>query len=78
MKSYVKALKKGLLKIMAKMGISTLSSYHGAQIFEALGIVGRRDRAVLHRAPRRASRGIGLDEIARETLARHAQAFGRG
>ncbi len=37
-KNYVKALKKGLLKVLSKMGISTLSSYHGAQIFEAVGI----------------------------------------
>ena len=67
--SYVRALKKGLLKILAKMGISTLSSYQGAQIFEAIGL----SEGVIERYfPGIASRlsGIGLDEIAREALAR--------
>jgi glutamate synthase (NADPH/NADH) large chain len=73
-KNYVKALKKGLLKILAKMGISALSSYQGAQIFEAIGI----SEGVIERYfPGTASRlsGIGLGEIARETVMRHAGAF---
>ena len=71
---YVHALDKGLLKVMSKMGISCLSSYQGAQIFEAIGIgKGTIDRWF----PGTASRvgGIGLPEIARESLLRHASAF---
>jgi glutamate synthase (NADPH/NADH) large chain len=76
-KNYVKALKKGLLKILAKMGISALSSYQGAQIFEAIGI----SEGVIERYfPGTASRlsGIGLGEIARETLMRHGGAYAEG
>ncbi|HXH83893.1 MAG TPA: glutamate synthase large subunit, partial [Candidatus Tectomicrobia bacterium] len=73
-KHYVKALNKGILKVMAKMGISTLQSYCGAQIFEAVGL----DRDMVHRyftgTPSRIS-GIGLDVVAEETLRRHARAF---
>jgi glutamate synthase (NADPH) large chain len=71
---YVHALGKGLLKVMSKMGISCLSSYHGAQIFEALGI----GKETIDRwLPGTHSRigGIGLPEIARETLLRHEAAF---
>jgi glutamate synthase (ferredoxin) len=71
---YVHALDKGLLKVMSKMGISCLSSYQGAQIFEAIGIgQGTIDRWF----PGTASRvgGIGLPEIARESLLRHESAF---
>ncbi len=71
---YVHALDKGLLKVMSKMGISCLSSYQGAQIFEAIGL----DRGLVTRwFPGTASRlgGIGLAEIARESLLRHAAAF---
>jgi glutamate synthase (NADPH/NADH) large chain len=71
---YVHALDKGLLKVMSKMGISCLSSYQGAQIFEAVGL----GHEAVHRwFPGTASRvgGIGLPEIARETLLRHASAF---
>jgi glutamate synthase (NADPH/NADH) large chain len=71
---YVHALDKGLLKVMSKMGISCLSSYQGAQIFEAIGI----GKETIDRwFPGTASRvgGIGLAEIAREALLRHASAF---
>ncbi|MBO7501214.1 MAG: glutamate synthase large subunit [Fibrobacterales bacterium] len=72
--NYVKAVDKGLLKIMSKMGISTLRSYRGAQIFEAVGL-GRElvDRFL----PGTASRigGIGLAEIAREANERQRLAF---
>jgi len=71
---YVHALGKGLLKVMSKMGISCLSSYHGAQIFEAIGI---GKEAIDRWFPGTASRigGIGLREIARESLVRHAAGF---
>jgi glutamate synthase (NADPH/NADH) large chain len=72
---YFKALKKGLLKVMSKMGISTLSSYQGAQIFEAVGI----DQVVIDKyftGTASRVRGVGLREIAGEVLARHARAFG--
>jgi glutamate synthase (NADPH/NADH) large chain len=72
---YFKALKKGLLKVMSKMGISTLSSYQGAQIFEAVGI----DQVVIDKyftGTASRIRGVGLREIAEEALARHARAFG--
>jgi glutamate synthase domain-containing protein 2/glutamate synthase domain-containing protein 3 len=71
---YVQALVKGLRKTIARMGISTVQSYCGAQIFECLGI----DRSVVDRYfPNTATRigGIGLDVIAAEALARHARAF---
>ncbi len=67
--NYVHALTKGLLKIMSKMGISTLRSYRGAQVFEALGIGGE----VMERYfPGVTSRigGIGLPELELETLSR--------
>ncbi|MGD0676005.1 MAG: glutamate synthase large subunit [Polyangiaceae bacterium] len=71
---YVHALDKGLLKVMSKMGISCLSSYQGAQICEAIGI----GKETIDRwLPGTASRigGIGLAEIAMETLMKHAAAF---
>jgi glutamate synthase (NADPH/NADH) large chain len=71
---YVHAIDKGLLKVMSKMGISCLSSYQGAQIFEAIGI---GQETIDRWFPGIASRvgGIGLPEIAREALMRHASAF---
>jgi glutamate synthase (NADPH) large chain len=71
---YVKAINKGVLKVMSKMGISTIDSYHGAQIFEALGI----NRSVIDRHfTGTASRigGVGLAELGEEALARHRAAF---
>jgi glutamate synthase (NADPH/NADH) large chain len=73
-KNYVKALNKGILKVMAKMGISTLQSYCGAQIFEAVGL----NRDVVDRYfAGTASRvsGIGLEVIAEEVRRRHEDAF---
>ena len=72
---YIAAVKKGILKTMSKMGISTLRSYQNAQLFEAIGL----DRDVVDQYFTGTSsriRGIGLDGIARETLERHRQAFG--
>jgi len=71
---YIHALDKGLLKVMSKMGISCLSSYQGAQIFEVVGL----NRETVERwFPGTASRvgGIGFAEIAKETLLRHRAAF---
>jgi glutamate synthase domain-containing protein 2/glutamate synthase domain-containing protein 1/glutamate synthase domain-containing protein 3 len=72
---YLTAVKKGILKTMSKMGISTLRSYRGAQLFEAVGL----DRSVIDAYfERTASRieGADLEVIAREALARHRSAFG--
>ena len=71
----VKAIGKGLLKTISKMGISTVQSYCGAQIFEAVGL----ERELVDRFfTGTASRigGIGLDVLAQETIERHAQAYG--
>ncbi|MCW5833750.1 MAG: glutamate synthase large subunit [Labilithrix sp.] len=73
--NYVKALKKGLLKVMSKMGISTIASYHGAQIFEGLGV----SREVVDEYFTGTSSplgGVGLAEIALEARARHREGFG--
>ena len=74
-KRYIKSIDKGLLKVMSKMGISTYQSYCGAQIFDAVGL-GREfvDRFFFGTAT--AIGGVGLAEIARENLSRHADAFG--
>ncbi|HPF99474.1 MAG TPA: glutamate synthase large subunit [Kiritimatiellia bacterium] len=73
-KNYVKAVNKGMLKVMSKMGISTLQSYCGAQIFEAVGLSAAVIDKYFTATPSRIG-GIGLDEIARETQMRHARAF---
>jgi glutamate synthase (ferredoxin) len=73
-KHYIKALNKGILKVMSKMGISTLQSYCGAQVFEAVGL----DRAFVDKYfTRTVSRigGVGIDVIAEEVRRRHAKAF---
>ncbi len=70
-KNYIKACGKGVLKVMSKMGVSTVASYTGAQIFEAIGL---GDELVEQYFTGTVSRlgGIGLDEIAAEVAARHA------
>ncbi|HEV7805136.1 MAG TPA: glutamate synthase large subunit, partial [Solirubrobacteraceae bacterium] len=73
-RNIVKAIGKGLLKTISKMGISTIQSYCGAQIFEAVGL----EKALIDRHfTGTASRigGIGIDVLARETLDRHATAY---
>src|SRR5262249_18290453 len=72
----VKAIGKGLLKTISKMGISTIQSYRGAQIFEAVGL--ERDVVDRHFTGT-ASRigGIGLEVLATETLDRHPRAYPR-
>src|SRR4051794_6502565 len=76
-RNVVKALGKGLLKTISKMGISTVQSYCGAQIFEAVGL--ERDLVERHFTGT-ASRigGIGIDVLAAETLERHRQAWPPG
>ena len=73
-KNFTKAIGKGLLKILSKMGISTLQSYCNAQIFEAIGLGAE---VVERHFAGTASRigGVGLREIAEETLQRHREAF---
>ncbi|HTR69106.1 MAG TPA: glutamate synthase large subunit [Mycobacteriales bacterium] len=73
---YVKALGKGVLKVMSKMGVSTIASYTGAQIFEALGLA---DDVVAEYFTGTTSRlgGVGLDVIAEEVAARHRHAYPR-
>ncbi|MBN1996330.1 glutamate synthase large subunit [candidate division KSB1 bacterium] len=74
MDNYITAVKKGLLKTLSRMGISTLHSYFGSQIFEAVGI----NREVIDEYFCGTSSrigGIGLDEMAQETLVRHSRAF---
>ena len=73
-KNYIKALNKGILKVMSKMGISMLQSYCGAQIFEAVGL----DAAFVDKYfTWTASRigGVGIDVIAQEVAARHQHAY---
>jgi glutamate synthase (NADPH/NADH) large chain/glutamate synthase (ferredoxin) len=73
-RNVVKAIGKGLLKTISKMGISTIQSYCGAQIFEAVGL----EKALIDRHfSGTASRigGVGLEVLAKEALARHARAY---
>lgn len=76
LENYRRAIEKGILKILSKMGISTLQSYRGAQIFESLGI----HQEVIQRCfCGTVSRigGVGFNEIAQEALLRHQQAYAR-
>jgi glutamate synthase (NADPH) large chain len=73
---YIKAVEKGLLKILSKMGISTVQSYCGAQIFEAIGLGQRLVERHFTGTPSRIG-GIEMAEVAEETLRRHAAAFRR-
>ncbi|MBF0532381.1 MAG: glutamate synthase large subunit [Candidatus Omnitrophica bacterium] len=76
LKNYVKSTRKGLLKIISKMGISTIQSYCGAQIFEAVGLNEEFVEQYFTATPSRIG-GIGIDTIAREVLLRHEAAFPR-
>ena len=72
--NFRKSVEAGLLKVMAKMGISTLSSYQGAQIFEAIGIGPELiDRCFF--GTRSQIGGIGIQEVAEDVLRRHRLAF---
>ncbi len=72
--NYIYAVDKGLLKIFAKMGISTLASYQGAQIYEAVGLNDEVIDLAFSGTYSRIS-GVGLDVIAKETCMRHEKAF---
>ncbi|MFO7922722.1 MAG: glutamate synthase large subunit [Bacteroidales bacterium] len=72
--NYIKAVDKGILKVLSKMGISTLRSYHGAQIFECLGISEHVIDKYFNGTASRTG-GIGLAEIAREAAIPHSMAF---
>ncbi len=75
-KNYIKAVNDGLLKVFSKMGISTLQSYQGAQIFEIVGlnktVVDKHFTGCISRIE-----GLGLDDIAKESLAKHLFAFSK-
>ncbi|MGO6843962.1 glutamate synthase large subunit [Rhizobium ruizarguesonis] len=72
---YIKAVGKGILKVMSKMGISTYQSYCGAQIFDAIGLQSEFiDKYFFGTATM--IEGVGLEAIAAETVARHNAAFG--
>ncbi|TLS35427.1 glutamate synthase large subunit [Pseudalkalibacillus caeni] len=73
-RKYIAAATNGIVKVLSKMGISTIQSYRGAQIFEAIGV----DQSVIDKYFTRTSSQIGgikLDTIAKETLLRHKQGF---
>ncbi|MCX7847584.1 MAG: glutamate synthase large subunit [bacterium] len=72
--AYVTAVKKGILKTLSRMGISTVRSYRGAQIFEAIGLAKEVTEMYFARTASRIG-GVGLDVIAREANMRHAGAF---
>ena len=73
--NYVKAVGKGILKVMSKMGISTYQSYCGAQIFDAVGLSSEFiAKYFTHTAT--SIEGVGITEIAQETVHRHSEAYG--
>ena len=72
--NYIKSTRKGLFKVIAKMGISTIQSYRGAQIFEAVGLSDNFINNFFTGTPSRVD-GAGIDVIERETLARHQLAY---
>lgn len=72
--NYFKAIDKGLLKILSKMGISTLRSYHGAQIFEAIGL-GKDVTEKYFTGTDSPIGGVGINEIAQEALITHMRTY---
>jgi glutamate synthase (NADPH) large chain len=73
-RNYIKALGKGLLKVMSKMGVSTVASYRGAQIFEAIGLAQEFVDAYFTGTVTKLG-GVGIDVIAEEVARRHATAY---
>ena len=73
-KNYLKAAMKGVVKVISKMGISTVQSYWGAQIFEAIGLKQSFIDKYFTWTPSRVE-GVGIEAIAREALDRHQHAF---
>src|SRR3569623_1088991 len=74
-KNYIKAIGKGVLKVMSKMGISTYQSYCGAQIFDAVGL-NQSFIAKFFTGTATTIEGIGLEQVAEEAVRRHATAYG--
>ncbi len=74
-KRYIKAVGKAILKVMAKMGISTYQSYCGAQIFDAVGLRSSFVKKYFTGTHTQIE-GVGLKEVSKETFERHSQAFG--
>ncbi|HVY14622.1 MAG TPA: glutamate synthase large subunit, partial [Rhodopila sp.] len=74
-KNYMKAVGKGMMKVMSKMGISTLQSYCGAQIFDAVGLSSEFVEKCFTRTATTIE-GVGFPEIAAEAVARHKAAYG--
>jgi glutamate synthase (NADPH/NADH) large chain len=74
-KNFIKSISKGLYKVMSKMGISTYQSYCGAQIFEAVGLNSQLINAYFKGTATNIE-GIGIEEIAEETMRMHQSAFG--
>ncbi len=74
-KNYIKAVGKGILKVMSKMGISTYQSYCGAQIFDAVGLSSEFIEKYFT-GTATTIEGVGLQEIAEETVRRHRDAYG--
>jgi glutamate synthase (NADPH/NADH) large chain len=72
--NYIKAVGKGMLKVMSKMGISTFQSYCGAQIFDAIGLSSQLVDSYFTGTATMIE-GVGLDEIAEETTRRHVEAY---
>lgn len=75
-RNYIRAVNQGILKILSKMGISSLQSYHGAQIFEAIGLNSEFVDKYFEGTPSRIG-GVGIDVIASEVLSRHKNAFNK-
>jgi glutamate synthase (ferredoxin) len=73
-KHYLKAVKKGVVKVMSKMGISTIQSYRGAQIFEAIGLSEVLIDKYFTKTVSRIG-GVGIEEIGLEALAHHQHAY---
>lgn len=73
-KNYIKAMRKGLLKVISKMGISTLRSYRGAKLFEAIGL-GREFSDKYFGGTASAISGVGLKEVAEDALKMHRRGF---
>ena len=73
-KKYIKAISKGIVKVISKMGISTIQSYHGAQVFEALGLSQDFVDEYFTWTPTRIG-GIGIDVIAKEVKMRQDRAY---
>ena len=72
--NFAKAIRKGMLKVMSKMGISTVQSYHGAQIFEAVGLAGETIDKYFTGTTSQIE-GVNVEDLAREALEKHRRAF---